>query len=844
MMFNPAAYENSRPDGVGVLEIKSGPEAPEGQPRRFVPLKRTELRGEVVGPLASLRVVHVYRYSNEEYAQVLEAVYRFPLPGDAAVTGLRVQFGDVEIRTELKERPEAEAEYEEARRQGNQAALLSRESPDVFTLQVAGIQPDQDVIVETSYVQLGRAEGAGWSLRVPLTTAPRYVRSDELTSRHAQGQPLFLLRDPGHRFSLDVNLFGAGSVNSPTHGVTVSPEGDHVRVRLREGEVVPDRDCVLSWQPEQEGDRPTFHLWLHDDRATEQVYFLALLAPPAARDPDRFIPREVILLVDHSGSMTGPKWAATDWAVKKFLSELSERDTFALGLFHNQTRWFAKTTRRADAGTIEDAIHFLERHTDSGGTELGVALEQALHLKRAEGDTARHVLVITDAEVSDTGRVLQLADQEAQREDRRRISDLCIDAAPNSFLALELAERGGGIARFLTSDPEQEDISTALDEVLADWAQPVLTGLQLEINRPEVQAAGRAVLRGGEDGTSRIDLADLPAGRTRWIVGRVPRGVSTDLTFRVLSSGGREVKSRRLDLAGETHTRPALKALFAARRLLGLELLIHSGYTGAELDHQLRRLGYDPEKVQGAGPDEQPMLYAENAREERERALRRLLVEESLAHGLICSETAFVAVRTEHGKPIEGTVAVANALPAGWSESFLASGLTGGVMRRLGFRGPARGALGFRDAGVQADSLLLVSAAPASSPETTAPKAQVTVLFAGVPRFDDGEAVLFDSARAADAGRLPDGTTISSLQVRFPGGTPEAAGVDRGLSLLLFLDDLSQPRARVKLTDLIRQAGERPLNLMRRPGQRVRIVLTDPAGAWAHGGPTIEVALG
>src|SRR6188508_2627343 len=98
-MLNPRDYENSAPDGIGVLEVcddKSGP-------RRFVPLKRTELRGEVVGPLATLCLTQRYGFGREQCDRVLETVYRFPLPGDAAVTAVRVQFGSVEIHTELKE---------------------------------------------------------------------------------------------------------------------------------------------------------------------------------------------------------------------------------------------------------------------------------------------------------------------------------------------------------------------------------------------------------------------------------------------------------------------------------------------------------------------------------------------------------------------------------------------------------------------------------------------------------------------------------------------------------------------------------------------------------------------
>jgi len=95
-MFNPKIFANSRPDGIGALEITGEDGHQPGQPRMFVPLKRTELRGEVTGPLASLRLTQIFGYSREQLDRTLEAVYRFPLPGDAAMTGVRVSFGDVE----------------------------------------------------------------------------------------------------------------------------------------------------------------------------------------------------------------------------------------------------------------------------------------------------------------------------------------------------------------------------------------------------------------------------------------------------------------------------------------------------------------------------------------------------------------------------------------------------------------------------------------------------------------------------------------------------------------------------------------------------------------------------
>jgi Ca-activated chloride channel family protein len=588
---------------------------------------------------------------------------------------------------------------------------------------------------------------------------------------------------------------------------------------------------------------------LHDDHATGQVYFLALVAPPATHDRGRGVPREVVLLVDHSGSMQGAKWQAADWAVERFLSDLTERDAAALGIFHDRTHWFDKAPRQAGPDAVRQWGDFLKTNRDSGGTQLGVALEQALHLARQKGDRARHVLVITDAEVSDAGRILRLADEEAKRPDRRRISVLCIDAAPNALLATELAEAGGGVARFLTSDPQQEDITTALDEVLSDWTEPVLAGLRLEVNRPGAEAAGRGAGAADEAGWSRIDLGDLPAGRPVWVAARVPRG-DGDLTFRVRAGKAFDVASCQMDLGRDADARPALKALFGARRVRGLEYLLHAGYTGAGFEDQLRRLGYDPAQVL-TGP-QGGKVYAENLREDAQAALKRLLVDESLRYGLACTEAAFVAVRTEAGRPVEGAVLVANALPAGWSEGFVGGrgAVAGSVLHSLTLAAgvpaaaPAVQALFKMQSSSAPDYSMRLSAGAQGKPvqqslAELAPTAQETVVYSGVPAICNSEAVLFDSG----AGNLPDSVTITALSVRFPDGAADAARLDPGLYLLLFVEDLAAPRARVRLADLVRQGGTRPVNVRREAGQVVRLVLVDPAGAWKRQAPRLEVAL-
>ncbi len=891
-MLNPTCFENSRPDGFPVLEVVVA----KGR-RQFVPLRRSELRGDLAGPMAALRLTQVFGYSAAECGRTLEAAYRFPMPGNAAVTGVRVRFGEVSIRAELAERGRAEARYEEARREGRRAALATRESPDVFTLRVAGLRPDEEVTVEVVFVQLARPEGPGWSLRIPLTTAPRYVRNDEAGSRPAEGQPLAMLRDPGHRFALDLTLRGAVAVSSPTHPLEVARDLGRARIRLRDGEVVPDRDCVVTWQPEGQSDRPTLDLLLHDEPASGFVYFLAMVAPPAARDPGKGAAREVVLLVDHSGSMGGDKWQAADWAVERFLSDLSDRDSFALGLFHTTTRWFDRSPRRATPEAVAEAVAFLKAHRDPGGTELGVALEQALGVGRTGGESARHVLIVTDAEVTDEGRILRLADIEARRPDRRRISVLCIDAAPNAHLAHELADRGGGVARFLTSDPEEGDIATALDEVLADWAEPVLIGLRLEGDRPDVRASGRESVGVDRPGWSGVDLGDLPAGRPVWVVGRAPRGESPTMDFRLVTAKGHEL-ARARELAAEAPEGPALKALFGARAVLGLEHLIGSRQDLDGVRAGLIRLGYDPDPVLKADPT----VYAENAGRKLAETLRDLLAREALGFGLASSETAFIATRAEAGQVVEGTVEVANALPAGWSGGF-ASGTVGMMVAASSRGGGGYGGGGSFGGAPMArlsmpfppdsvDSMMMefhdlapsaaappppASAGPprsarenvidslaesAPSPDPAPPSKSIgskvrdflrapakpapppsTIVHSGVPAMSGGEAILFDSTRDL-AIVLPETIKFGRIEVRFPDGPPGPRTLDPGLFLLIYIDDLASPRARVRLADLVRAGGVRPLNLARGPGQVVRVVLADPAGSWAAGAPRLEVALG
>ncbi len=683
-MLNPSAFANAAPAGVAVLEVAGGSTETSALP--FVPLQRTTVNGRWHGPLADITVTHIYSYTRAQCDRVLEAIYRFPLPGDAAVRRVVLTFGEVEIVAELKERGQAEADYAEAKRQGRQAALTTRESPDVFTLRVAGLQPDQDVVVETTYAQLADAEGVGWSLRIPLTTAPRYTRSDERGNRASQGQPLATYRDPGHRFSLDMLTGNEGTITSTTHALRATEEDDHTRVQLATGEMVPDRDCVLHWQPIQGWDRPALHVVLGDDPGKGHAYFAALVAPPSSADTTRAPAREAIVLVDHSGSMDGLKREAADRAALRFVSDLSAGDRFNLGMFHDTCAWLGPDPVPAGPDALPRAERFLAKG-DGGGTNLGVALEQALTQKRLPGEISRQVVVITDAQVTDETRILGMVENEARRADRRRVSVLCIDAAPNSYLTLQLAREGGGIARFLTSAPDDRDMGEALQATIAGWSQPVAVGLRLEVSREGLEVS-ESVQQPGPAGWSAVDLGDLTTGRSLWVVGRVPTGGSADLTFRLAGAAAAEAHP----VQGPQHSPGALKAVFGAYRVHGLERLVDADMPEGELAQELKRLGYGPAHLPGADAGGRS-VYPENARRTTRSALSALLLSEALDYGLLCSVTGFVAVRREQGRKVEETAEVGNALPAGWSEGFA---VPRSAPRRAACIAPPRG----KDAGM------------------------------------------------------------------------------------------------------------------------------------------------
>jgi len=771
-VLNKFSYDNSFPKTAYlVFNKKDG--------RFFIPLKETKLTGTIAGPLAELKLEQVFFFDAEECPEIVEAVYNFPLPGDAVLDKVVVRFGKARISTQLKEKGEAKAEYKEAKNKGKQAALLTRESPDVFALRITGIKPGQMVVISSSFYVLGEQRGAGFEFRLPLTIAPRYSRQDE-TSPKSNGRPIASMIDPQHRFSMDLGTAGDGGVTCDSFQVS-DADG-----RLFMENVVPDRDLVLRWMPPLGETSTAFIL---DDG---KKHFAVVVTPPET--PERLMGREIILMLDRSGSMCGAKWEAATWTAERFLDSLLPDDRFNLCLFHSESFWLDKHPVLATEDNKERAREMLKR-SDSGGTELGMALEQAMNQPSMDESLVKYVLVVTDAEVTDEDRIVNVVESS-----ERRCSVICIDSAPNSHLAREMARAGRGVAMFLTSDPDEKDIATSLDDIMEMFASPVDGWVSVATDQPTTDA------RTGEYGkVERIYLASqelLPKGRSVLFLGRFKEKRSSFID--VWSKGESEALKLPVNLVRVPGK--VLSKLYWAMTVNRLEQVMGSDRDQEDMLRLLAGMGVPVKMVPSSN------VYRENRESEVRKVLRQTLVELSLKHGVPCSETAFVAVRKEPGKAVTLVAPVPNALPGGWDDRFaplsnMSSALGSPMNQKVYYN--------------------MASASIIGPPHIEIEPSEPRVLFDGVPNIVNGKAVLFDSQT--------DESDIAGLLTKL---TVNTEGKLTG-KLLLYVRDLTTPRVTLDLGKIKDGELTRPININVGIGDRIVIELVS-SGAL----PKMKVTLG
>jgi Ca-activated chloride channel family protein len=437
------------------------------------PLLATDVEMRVTGMV--VRVTVRQQFTNPS-AQWAEGIYVFPLPEDAAVDHLRMQIGDRVVEGAIQERAAAQAAYAQARGQGTRASLVEQQRPNVFTASVANIAPGAAIAIEIEYQQAVRYDAGQFGLRFPMVVGPRYI-PERVPDASRITPPV---QHPAHgainpvtlRIELDPGVPLAG-VESASHAIhTRALAGGRWAIELEQGRVPADRDFQLAWTP-RAGAAPLAAV-LTEQKADE-VFALLMVMPPAApaveTDP---LPREVVFVLDRSGSMAGASIGQARAALTLALARLRPADRFnVIGFNHTTDRLFADA-QPADRGNLTTARRYVDAIRADGGTEMLPALELALD-GAERTDRLRQVIFLTDGAVGNEARLFEAI---RERLGDSRLFTVGIGSAPNSHFMREAARRGRGTFTYIASPAEVQPTMTALFRKLE---APALADVELEL---------------------------------------------------------------------------------------------------------------------------------------------------------------------------------------------------------------------------------------------------------------------------------------------------------------------------------------------------------------------------
>jgi Ca-activated chloride channel family protein len=314
-----------------------------GKPKAECPLKHTDVKAEISGFLS--RVVVTQEFENP-FPEKIEAVYTFPLPQNAAVDDMTMIVGDRTVRGKILKREEAEAVYEAAKTGGQTASLLNQERPNIFTQSVANILPGEQIKITISYVETLKYENGSYEFVFPMVVGPRYVPGSATGgqgSTRGNGfapdtdrvpdasritpQPVPEGMRGGHDISFDLTV-DAGvpidGLNSKMHDVDIERPDDHrARVRLKDLSTIPNKDFVFRY--DVAGQRISDALLTHS--SDKGGFFTLILQPPEKVTAEDVTPKELVFVLDTSGSMSGFPIEKAKETMKLALDNLYPYDT-------------------------------------------------------------------------------------------------------------------------------------------------------------------------------------------------------------------------------------------------------------------------------------------------------------------------------------------------------------------------------------------------------------------------------------------------------------------------------------------------------------------------------------
>lgn len=465
------------------------------------PRLATDVKIDISGPIA--RVIVTQRFENPSKSWV-EGIYVFPLPDNSAVDTLKMKIGDRVIEGLIKPKGEAREIYEQAKREGKKASLLEQQRPNMFTNAVANIGPGETIVIQIEYQQSVKQDAGTFSLRFPMVVAPRYNPKpiiqtvdfkkgnsgwgavDPVPDRDKITPPVLDPRTNAkiNPVKLSVRLaagFPLDTMISHFHKIDVKSVDKTTRtLSLTGGEVPADKDFELSWTAK--GTAPSAALF--QEEINGQSFIMAMITPPKLTSEQlsqiKKKDREIIFVIDNSGSMSGQSIEQARLSLITALKRLSPRDKFNIVRFNNTHEMVFSTAVPADKENLDIALRFVRRLQAEGGTEMLGALRSALNDRIPRGqngkDLIRQVVFITDGTI---GNEQQLFKEIASNLGRSRIFTIGIGSAPNSFFMNRAALIGRGTS---THIGDISQVAKNMDILFKKLENPVLTGLRAVVS--------------------------------------------------------------------------------------------------------------------------------------------------------------------------------------------------------------------------------------------------------------------------------------------------------------------------------------------------------------------------
>jgi Ca-activated chloride channel family protein len=462
----------------------------------------TSINLDITGLVARVGITQQFTNNGAHWA---EGTYRFPLPADAAVDRLRIRVGERLLEGEIQEKKSARLTYQKAAKAGQTASIVEQQRHNQFETRLANIGPGETVEITIGYLQNVGYSDFSYHLRLPMTFTPRYtpgLSSANEKTVVTSPAPSLVSATGGtrHRLELQAKIVSASefaAIESRYHDVDIRRVDNGYTIDLLNFDEMPDRDFELSWTPALQS-QPSASLTTFNDG--ESVYAQLMLAPPLLESIDPQ-PREVILIIDTSGSMEGASLQQAKAALQHALKSLGNDDYFNLLQFNSNTEQLFDHSVPVTQSNLHAAQNFISGLRANGGTEMAPALETALTLP-GEPYLMRQVVFITDGAVGNETELLQKV---AHDLGDSRMFTVAIGHAPNSWFMRKAAAIGRG-SYINIGKPEE-----VAEQMSALWG------------RIQVPALTDICIDWGDTAEYYPEaIPDLYAGEPLWMLARLP----------------------------------------------------------------------------------------------------------------------------------------------------------------------------------------------------------------------------------------------------------------------------------------------------------------------------------